>query len=71
MSITDHPAETSVKPRTWLAGVGGNREPGDRPAVRDDQLHVWEAGDDGLYHWGHHHLRWTDLRVRTDLVEAL
>lgn len=67
---------TTTRPRVWL--VAGGRTPDPRPdqlpAVRDDLMHVWRPGGDGLMHMatdGHdHHAGWTELRARYDLVEV-
>lgn len=41
-------------------------------AVRDDQLRVWVAGADGRWHTadGRHHVTWSELHARFDLMEV-
>ena len=64
------------QPRVWL--VAGGRipdpDPSDLPAVRDDLMHTWRPGADGLMHMtdgSHdHHATWRELRSRYDLVEV-
>lgn len=83
-SATTHPATLNNhahpaiphQPRVWL--VAGGRtpdpQPNHLPAVRDDLMHIWRPGDDGLMHMaaaGHdHHTTWRELRARFDLVEV-
>ncbi|KZB82758.1 hypothetical protein [Amycolatopsis regifaucium] len=60
-------------PRVWLAaGVADKPAPTDQPVVRDDLMHLWFPGEDGLWHTadGRHHAAWTELHARFDLVEV-
>lgn len=61
------------RPRVWLvAGLGNAPDPDDQPTVRDDQMHVWQPGQDGQWHTadGWHHATWTELHNRYDLIEV-
>ncbi|MGW4829640.1 hypothetical protein ACWEOG_18805 [Amycolatopsis japonica] len=65
---------TSTTPRVWLAaGVADKAAPSDHPVVRDDLMHLWFPGGDGLWHTAdnRHHAAWTELHARFDLVEVI
>ncbi len=62
------------RPRMWLVAGGHVPDPDDLPTVRDNLMHTWCPGADGLMHMavnGHdHHASWQELRARYDLVEV-
>ncbi|MGH3757033.1 hypothetical protein [Actinophytocola sp.] len=62
--------EHEKRPRVWLVGTTPN--PTDLPTVRDIRMRTWQPGDDGRYHSadGRHHVTWTELNSRYDLVEV-
>jgi hypothetical protein len=83
MSTSATPAHTTThaspptgqrvnRPRMWLVAGGCTAEPPpDRlPTVRDDLMHVWRPGPDGLMHMGRHQTSWHELRIRYDLMEV-
>jgi hypothetical protein len=72
--VTEMSSYETTRPRVWLAGANGSaHEPTDRPTVRDNRMRTWEPGSDGRYHSadGWHHVTWTELHARFDLVEVV